>query len=184
MRTPIVLSVHLALGTLLLTSSAVAQVTSSASTQSGTANAGTATGKTLPEHLDEAEDIIESLLDWRHVLTAFNTERDHPKTPTAPANTLITVDRGQVHRLVQFVDAMGTLAPPPTPGRTAPVGDVRAHLVKAQQIADELMPPSAAARPVGTTGAESVITIDRTAIERLEIELDAIEQLLPRSDRI
>lgn len=182
MRIPILLSTYLGLGTLLLTSSAGAQVDSSASTQSLATNAEASTA-TLSEHLDEAEDIVESLLEWRHVLTAFNTERDDPKTPTAPANTLITVDRDQVQRLVQFVDAMGPLAPPSTPGKAAMGGDVRAHLVKAQQIADELLPPGAATRPVGTAGAESVITIDRTAIERLEVELDAIEQLLPRNDR-
>jgi hypothetical protein len=157
---------------------ALAAPHSSGSAQSSQPGLTAASAEAIHEHLDEAEDVVESLLQWRHVLTAFNTDRDDPKKPMAPRNTLITVDRGQVQRLAQLVDAVAAMTPPGGAGVT-PRGDVGAHAHKAREIARELV-PGATTGPVGTSGTAGLITIDRTAVQRLEVELDAIEELLPR----
>jgi hypothetical protein len=44
------------------------------------------------DHVDEAEDLIESLLDWRHALTT-RTGKGDSHLPTTPENTLVSVSR-------------------------------------------------------------------------------------------
>lgn len=133
----------------------------------------------IEEHLDEADDLLETLLDWRLAITATSTgdERRTPPTEPVPTHTLIPLDRQQVERLVQLVNAATTMVPRAT-GARAGRADLRAHADKAQEIARELMP--AADRPVGTSGSDSNITmVDRAALQRLEVEVEAMETLLP-----
>ena len=132
----------------------------------------------IREHLDEAEDLVDDLLQWRHVLTHVSPESAGAPKPTTPANTLISVGMAEVKRLQSLVGAAVQMLPP-APAAGTPRGDIAAHLRKAQEIAGELMP--AAAAPVGTRGTnDAVMTIDRTALLRLEIELEAAEQVAPR----
>lgn len=141
----------------------------------------------IREHIDEAEDIVERLLDWRHATSAVRTGESDDPPPTMPASTLISVEREQVERLVSLLGAAAATLPPATGAQSR--GDLRAHVRQAQEIARELM-PSARETPVGTSGtsapagtsssAERMIEVDRTALQRLEIEIDAIEMIAPR----
>jgi hypothetical protein len=142
-----------------------------------------ATAEAVQEHLDEAEDAVESLLDWHHALTTISREPRETAAPTRPLNTLLVVPRAEVERLTKLIDAaIGMVPKPASPQPSmAARGDLRAHLEKAQEIARELMP---AAKPAGQTGSTSAsadhITVDRAALERLEVELDAAERVAPR----
>jgi hypothetical protein len=136
----------------------------------------------IREHIDEADDAVDDLLQWRHVLSDVSARSYGAPRPTAPASTLISVERSEVERVNQLVAAALMMLPAAAPADRRPRGDVRAHLVKAQEIARELLPPPATgAAAVGTTGTDgATVTIDRTALLRLEIELDAAERVAPR----
>jgi hypothetical protein len=138
----------------------------------------------IREHIDAAEDLVESLLDWRHVLTAVESA-DVP----GPSTTLISVDREPVAKLAQVLAAIASMLPARTdPSATGPRGDLRAHVEKAREITGELLPggeaaaasPSESAARRGPTRTGD-ITVDRTALERLEVEIDAIERVAPRT---
>ena len=132
----------------------------------------------IHEHLDEAEDLVETMLAWRHVLSGRTG--DAPP-PTAPLNTLISVSRNDVERASALIEAAVKMLP----GRErttsgAPRGDLLAHGLKAQEIARELLPPTSG--PVGTSGTDGqMILVDRAALQRLEIELEAMERVAPRT---
>jgi hypothetical protein len=131
----------------------------------------------IEEHLDEADDLLETLLDWRRAITATSVGDDRRTPPTAPmpTHTLIPLDRQQVEKLTQLIDAVAGMVPRST-APAAPRGDMRAHAEKAQQIARDLLP--APGRPVGTSGSTgSVAMVDRAALQRLEIEVEAMEML-------
>ena len=135
----------------------------------------------IEEHLDEADDLLETLLDWRLAITATvaGDERRTPPTEPMPTHTLIPLDRQQVERLVQLVNAAATMVPRAT-GARATRADLRAHAEKAQESARELMP--APDRPVGTSGSVSNIAmVDRAALQRLEVEVEAMEMLVRAS---
>lgn len=135
----------------------------------------------IEEHLDEADDLLDTMLDWRLAITATSTgdERRTPPTEPMPTHTLIPLDRQQVERLVQLVNAATTMVPRTT-GASASRADLRAHADKAQEIARELMPTSD--RPVGTSGSGSNIAmVDRAALQRLEVEVEAMEMLVRAS---
>lgn len=131
-----------------------------------------AVASTVAEHLDEAEDIVESLLRWKH-LAIWQGEPRQDIPVDAPKNTLISVDRQEVQKLDKLLGAIAAQVTPDT--SSARSGDLRAHVGKAQSIARELSPEGGA--------TAKVVTIDRTALQRLEIELDAIDDLLPRATR-
>jgi hypothetical protein len=155
-----------------------AAVASAAARQSQVVDEKVAEG--IREHIDEAEDIVDSLLEWRHI-TSYVTPESESQRPTAPATTLVTVDRAQVGKIGELLAASMAMLPRPaqTSGPTGPKGDLRAHIEKAQEIARELLPP--AAQPVGTSGGTTaMVTVDRTALKRLEIELEAAERVAPR----
>ena len=135
----------------------------------------------IEEHLDEADDLLETLLDWRLAITATSTgdERRTPPTEPMPTHTLIPLDRQQVERLVQLVNAATTMVPRATGARVTRA-DLHAHADKAQEIARELMPASD--QPVGTSGsASNIIMVDRAALQRLEVEVEAMEMLVRAS---
>jgi hypothetical protein len=140
-----------------------------------------ANAEAIHEHLDEAEEAIEMLLDWRHVLTTATRQPLDTTPPTEPATTLVSVPRADVERLAKLLDAAAVMVPKPSTTTAAPRGDLRAHIEKAQEIARELM-PAAAAGPVGTSGGSgnATMVVDRAALERLEIEIDAMERVAPR----
>jgi hypothetical protein len=135
------------------------------------------TAEGIREHLDEAEDLVDDLLQWRHVLTHVSPQSSGAPTPTAPANTLIGIGAAEVKQLQGLIGAAVRMLPAAASAGTSR-GDLAAHLRKAQEIASELTP---AAAPVGTSGTDrAVVMIDRTALLRLEIELEAAEQVAPR----
>jgi hypothetical protein len=135
------------------------------------------TAEGIREHLDEAEDLVDDLLQWRHVLTHVSPQSSGAPTPTAPVNTLVGIDAADITKLQGLIGAAVRMLPAGSAAATSR-GDLAAHLRKAQAIAGELSP---AATPVGTSGsAASVITVDRTALQRLEIELEAAEEVAPR----
>ena len=129
------------------------------------------------EHVDEAEEVLESLLELRPVITAVTDERSRSDPPSKPRTTLISVHRSDVQKLVSLLDAAAAMVPPPPHADAQmPRGDARAHIEKAQEIAREFTQTASTPRPVGTSGgADDLVTIDRSALKRLEVELDAIE---------
>lgn len=139
------------------------------------------TAEALREHLDEAEDVVSSLLRWQHITTWSAGNGDQPPSE-APRSTLISIERAHAATLVGLVDALAAQVPESQGSDAAPRGDLRAHVEKARTIARELMPP-AAASPDALHAEGGLVTVDRTALERLEIELDAVEELLPRITR-
>jgi hypothetical protein len=133
------------------------------------------TASTVREHLDEAEDLVESMLRWKHV-AIWPMDRTSDLPVDAPKSTLISIDRQEAAKLGGLIGAIVAQLPAsPGANAAAPRGDLRAHAEKAQEICKELLPESKSA----ATG--NLVTIDRTALMRLEIELDAVEELLPRT---
>lgn len=136
------------------------------------------------EHLDAAQDRVDSLLEWQHVVT-WRGNGDTPP-PQGPADTLISIDKAETQRVLQLLDALASQVPAKAAGEPQGTaqgqsskarGDIRAHVEKAQQIArTELRAPHAT-----PTANESLVTIDRTSLLRLDVELDAIESLLARA---
>jgi hypothetical protein len=168
---------------------------------------GTAVDDGVRDHIGRIEDTVDRLLDWRHVLSA-RTRADAASAPTAPATTLITVDQRDVNTLVELIDATANMLPAPAAQPTARRGDLRAHVMKAREIAREMMPSPAgttgtsgqansAPRPAdretvgsaragaegGAASAAGMITIDRTSLERLKVEVEAMENLARREPR-
>ena len=95
---------------------------------------------------------------------------------------MISVELEDVRRITSLIGAVIAQLPA-TPRATGPRGDLSAHAEKALQISRELHPPYAGAAP-GTAGTTaSLVTVDRTALERLDVELEAIEMLIPRASR-
>ena len=144
------------------------------------AKSGTIAGvqaEALREHLDEGEDLVDALLRWRHVVAWSDDGKLHAPPPQGPATTLISVEQERVRRLSALLDALAAQVPANAAGAKSARGDVRAHLEKAQEIAKELQPPVATA--VDRTGGAPLLTVDRTSLERLNVELDAIEMLVP-----
>lgn len=132
------------------------------------------------EHVDEAEDLTESLLRWKHIVTGVAD--DDVNLRKAPASTAISIDRADAQRLHDLIGALNTQVPQRASGAATMHGDLRAHVDKAQDIAQELLPTATneAGAPKTATAAAGLVTIDRTALERLDIELDAIEMIVPR----
>ena len=134
----------------------------------------------LKEHIDEAEDLLESLLDWGRALTTTTPNPRETTAPTMSANTLMVVPESDVKKLVALIDTLSTRVPKPARPDSGPQGDLRAHVEKAQEIAREFQ--TTTNRSAGpATGAAALLVVDRTALERLEIEIDAMERVLPRS---
>jgi len=128
------------------------------------------------EHIDAIDDVIDDLLEWRHIPTSTG----RGSLPTAPDSTLISVPRAQLERVGMLLTATLTLVPPsPAAQSSAPRGDLRAHLDKAQEISREML---TSASSTSTTG-ETLSTVDRTALQRLEVEIDAAERLARRETR-
>lgn len=127
-------------------------------------------------HVDEAEAVLESLLELRPAITAVTDDRSRPALPSKPRTTLISVHRADVQKLASLVDAAAAMVPSAVHADAhVPRGDLRAHIEKAQEIAGELIQPVSTPRPIGTSGADDLVTIDRSALQRLEVEIDAIE---------
>lgn len=148
------------------------------------ANSATISGtqaEAVREHLDEAEDLVDSLLRWQHVVAWRDQGKLHAPPPEGPSTTLISIEQGHAQKLSGLLEALVAQVPPSAKGNGAARGDLRAHAEKAQQIAKELQPPQATS--VQTAAAGSLVTVDRTALERLNVELDAMEMLLPRSTK-
>jgi hypothetical protein len=146
---------------------------------------------TILEHIDEAEDIVESLLDWDYVLTAVEPPGADPKFARL-STTVIAIEHEPVTKLASVLEAISAMLPPADPASAEPRGDLRAHVEKAREIARELMPQPSSGT-AGTSGAAGsakdptpagdIIKVDRTAVERLEVEIDAIERLARRPQR-
>jgi len=156
-----------------------------ASTQNRDAVAVGENREAILDHIDVAEDIVESLLEWRHVLTA----RDSADV-AGPSTTLISIEREPVVRLAGALDAISSMLPPRADGSATGLhGDLRAHVEKAREITRELMPNGASsaagasgtAAPKGPTQTGDIIKVDRAALQRLEVEIDAIERVAPRA---
>jgi hypothetical protein len=140
------------------------------------------------DHIDAAEDVVESLLEWRHVVKAVESSQADRQL-VGPSTTLISIEREQVAKLTGALDAIASMLPAPSREAAQPRGDLRAHVDKAREIAQELMPKTAPA-PVGTSGSpdrstanDAIVVVDRTALERLEVEIDAMERVAPRALR-
>lgn len=176
MRNPMKYIIYLAVATAGVP--AVAPRTAAAQTLSeSTANA-------IREHVDEAEDLTESLLRWKHIVTGIADGDIDLRKP--PANTSISIDRSDAQRLSDLTAALMAQVPR-NAGSTVTRGDLRSHVEKAQQIAGELLPSdsktTASRENRNSAGTANLVTIDRTSLERLDIELDAIEMILPRVTR-
>ena len=158
--------IGLALATALTAPAAAMQTTTVQTVSEATANA-------IREHLDEAEDLTESLLRWKHIIATVGRDT---APPAAPASTLISIDRADAQKLNDLIGAMVAQVPKSS-GGPGPKGDLRDHVEKAQEIARELLPNGA------STAAGNLVNIDRTSLQRLEIELDAVETIAPRLTR-
>lgn len=122
------------------------------------------------EHLDEASDMVDRLMRWKHIVTP-PTDAEDLRVP--PKSTLISIERSEAKRLTELIDAMAAQLPRRDKAEQAPRGDLQAHVQKAQEIARELMPAA------GAASNTELVTIDKTSLERLDVELDALEDLAP-----
>ena len=138
--------------------------------QTPSTQATTAVPDAVREHLDEASDMVDRLMRWKHIVTRPGDVED---LQLAPKSTLISIERSEARKLTDLIDAMA-MQVPARDANQAPTGDVAAHLQKAREIARELMPAADAAGHHG-----ELVTIDRTSLERLDVELDALEDLAP-----
>jgi hypothetical protein len=155
---------------------------SSLQAQSGSTNTPPAQvpaqeAEAIRDHIDAADDLVDSLLEWRHVVT-WRGDGDTPP-PKGPANTLISIDKSQAQRLIKLLGTLEAQLPEHKSGHADKPdlrGDLRAHVQKAQSIArTELQAPHAR-----ETADGRLLTIDRTALRRLDVELDAMAALTPR----
>lgn len=142
-----------------------------------------AQAEAIREHVDEAEDLVDSLLRWQHVTSWSDEGQLEAPPPQGPANTLISIEQVHVQKLTGFLAALAAQLPPTAGDAQRARGDLRAHLEKAQQIARELQPPYASTAPGAANATGGLVTIDRTTLERLEVELEAMEQLVPRATK-
>jgi hypothetical protein len=159
-----------------LASPVIAQTTSSQH-----AGPAEAQAEAIREHLDEADDLVDSLLRWRHVTSWSDKGTPQTPPPEGPANTLISIERAHAQKLTALLGALAAQVPTAKGEAPHARGDLRAHLEKAQEIARELQPPSARVDANAADAAGGLVTIDRTTLERLDVELDAMAQLIPRS---
>ena len=88
-----------------------------------------------------------------------------------------------MQKLSGLLDARAAQLPQPSTTADQLRGDLRAHVEKAREIAKELQPPHAEVTASAANAKGGLVTIDRTALERLDVELDAIEMLMPRVTR-
>jgi hypothetical protein len=137
----------------------------------------------IRDHVDEAEDLVDSLLRWRHVTSWSDKGKLHAPPPEGPANTLISIEQVHVQKLTALLGALAAQLPSVPSDEPRLRGDLRAHLDKAQQIARELQPPHATEAADAAHAAGGLVTIDRTTLERLNVELEAMEELLPRTTK-
>jgi hypothetical protein len=148
------------------------------------------------DRINDAEDRVEQLLgDHYPVITVQHQKPEAPVVGPAvrqhPATTLISLETSDVQELSAAIDAIGELVPAEAESGSQP-GGLRAHVEKAQEIMREMMPSQQETGAVGTSGSlagaeprtadatPARMTIDRTALERLEIEIDAMERVAPR----
>jgi hypothetical protein len=168
---------HILIGGLALLAATSWLQAQATSTGTSGAPASARQAEAIRDHADEADDLVDSLLEWRHIVTWRGDGNTLP--PEGPANTLISIDKAHAQRLIKLLDALETQLPQDRSGETgkeALRGDLRAHVRKAKSIArDELQAPHARETAGGT-----LVTVDRTALRRLEVELDAIAALVPR----
>jgi hypothetical protein len=159
--------IGLALAAAVAMPASAAQTASVQTVSESTANA-------IREHLDEAEDLTESLLRWKHIITTVGRDT---AAPEAPASTLISIERNDAKKLNDLIGAIAAQVPTRPAGTTGPKGELRDHVEKAREIARELLPNGT------STASGNLVNVDRTALQRLEIELDAIETIAPRLTR-
>jgi hypothetical protein len=161
---------------------------SSRPTQTDGGSARSPRAEAIRDHVDAADELVDHLLDWRHVNTHL-----HGGQQAGESTTLISVDADQIQRLGALLNAISSAVPAGAPG-VEPHGDLRAHVDKAVTIGRELGTATATTTAAGTAGANAppaatdrsgqpkqVITVDRTALQRLEIEIEAMKLLAPRS---
>jgi hypothetical protein len=145
------------------------------------AQAGLAQKATL-EHADEAEELVDDILDARPTQLSVEDPQKRREVPL-PKNTLQTVEADKIAKLHGLVEAMAATIAPSATRPAGPRGDVRAHVEAAQAIAREILPGGPSGAPVTSPSTEPLVVVDRTALERLKIELEAIEHLLSIDDR-
>ena len=138
--------------------------------------------KATLEHADEAEDLIEEILAARPTPLSVE-DRERRREVPLPLNTLQTVEADKIAKLHGLVEAMAATVPPSDARGSGPRGDVRAHVEKAQEIAREILPGGPSGAPVTSPSTGPLVVVDRTALERLDIELEAVEYLLSKGDR-
>jgi hypothetical protein len=172
-------SMAFAVATLIGVSPLFAQ-TSTPHTSTTQSTTPTLPSDAIREHVDEAEDLVGSLLDWQHVVTWSDRGKLHAPPPEGPSNTLISIEQKHVKELTALLEAVASQLPAPAVTTQAVRGDLRAHLNKAREIARELQPPHAAPTAQAVSAPSGLVTIDRTTLQRLDVELDAMRMLLPR----
>ena len=190
-------------GALLFAAPGMAQTSSANPTTAQKEHASKA-ADTLHGHVEQAEDIVNSLL------------RNRQAGSTAPQkNTLIAVHRSDLMKLQGELQAMSTDTPASQARSTAVKGTLSDHVREAKRLVDVISHDSVANQqtpPVGTSGSaqpstasgsepaasssqpsapsvaaqhdagqNDIVTIDRTRVQELKKQIEAIERLEPKS---
>lgn len=184
---------------LLFATPGMAQTSSTTPTSAQEAHASKA-ADTLHGHVEQAEDIVKSLLA-EHQAGSIAPQK----------NTLIAVHRSDLMKLQGELQAMSADTPASESRRTAERGTLSDHVREAKHLVDVISHDSTANepnQPVGTTGSETahqpgttsgaqpsapsvaaqheagrndIVTIDRTRVQELKKQIEAIERLEPKS---
>jgi hypothetical protein len=138
----------------------------------------------IRDRIDTADDVLGDLLYMQPIIT---------NDAARQSNTLVNVDAKSIEKLRDVLESIVVDLPARRDRSSSETrGDLRAHAEKAVEIAVEL--GSRGGTGVGTSGTAATtlhtpnpttrsctVTVDRTALERLQVEVNAMALLEPQS---
>jgi hypothetical protein len=143
-----------------------------------------ATPDVIRDRIDAADDMLDDMLDIEPVIT------NYPGSGVVrPSNTLMNVDAQSIETLRGVLESIVADLPARNDRSGSEArGDLRAHAEKAVEIAVELGPlggtsgtTATADNAAATATHGCTVTVNRTALERLQVEVNAMTLLEPQS---